>query len=241
MNTKTLQLIRHQLIGTAILIFMAPSLQAATIQWGGEVGSDFYLSDGTQVSSSNTPSLSLTFELGAFDPAFTPDETNLGDWRSNWRAIDTASFSLPNQYFSGEFVLTDQNLGISGVQYNGATFSPGEDLYIWAYNQLSVNTNMEWALMTGLSPTDDASINPSDNNWELPDPATSTQGSLPLSWRTSTANTAGFGSVPGSIGDGVITTPQSGDFQFATIIPEPSFSLYIGLFSLLGIVYRRRS
>lgn len=215
-------------------------LSGATIQWGGVVSSTFFLSDGTQVTSGETPDIGLTFELGTFESGFIPEGDNLGDWRSNWKSLDTADFSLQNQFFSGSFIFEDEDSSLGDIQFNGSNFEVGEDVFIWAYNQEAVDSNLEWSLVTGNAGLDTAGAPPSNENWELPDPGQSNQGTFPLNWRTSTADTAVFGSVGDSTGDGVISDPQSGDFQFATV-PEPSTGLYVLLTGLLVLKLRKRS
>ena len=51
------------------------------------------------------------FQLGAFDPAFNPIESNLREWATNWRIFDTADYAydLSSQtgYFTGTQALQD--------------------------------------------------------------------------------------------------------------------------------------
>lgn len=220
---------------------LAPVLQAATIQWGGAISDSFYLSDGTATTEASAPSLNITFALGSFDSGFEPSEDNLSEWSTNWRPLQETSYSLENQYFTEELTLVDTDVATAGIQFNGSTFTPGENVYIWGYNQQTVDENLEWVLMLGISGADTGGVvaDPTNTNWEIPDIAQNNQGTFPLNYRTSTSNTTPFGSVGGETGGGLIETPTVGNLQFATI-PEPSAWLLVALatFGFVGI--RRR-
>lgn len=213
-----------------------------TIQWGGEISSTVLLSDGTVVDDTSTPGLDITFSLGAFEAGFEPSSSNLEAWSSNWKPIDETFFSLETQFFAEETSIIDGDAGIPGIQFNGSTFTPGEAVYIWGYNQQAVNESVEWVLIAGDNSADTGNVlvDPTNFNWEVPDIATNNQGSFPLNWRTSTATTGVFGTVGGETGEGVITVPGTNvEIQFATV-PEPTAWFYGFLASFGWLVFSRR-
>jgi len=212
------------------------SLTAATIQWGGAILDDFYLSDGTAVTTADAPGLALTFELGVFDSPFDPNSTNLEDWRNNWQVLDTAAYNPAVQFFSSSFVIADNDISTPEIDYNSLQFNAGDDLYIWAYNALTVDDNLEWLLVTGID-ADTSATDPTNSNWEVPTPAG--KDGLPLEYRISTANTAVFGGLGAQWTDGEITDRESSsDFQFGTV-PEPN-AAFLSLLSLIGLLNRRQ-
>jgi hypothetical protein len=222
---------------------LTPFAKGATIQWGGVISSTVLLSDGTVVNDTNTPDLDLTFELGAFDAGFVPSDSNMEDWSDNWKSIDQTSFALDSQYFTQETKIVDGDVGIAGIQFNGNTFTPGEAVYVWGYNQQAVNESTEWVLMLGISgtDTDDLVVDPTNTNWEVPDLADANQGTFPLNWRSSTATHSLFGTTGSETGGGLISVPGDGvDIQFATV-PEPSAWLlgYLAFLGWLGLSRHR--
>lgn len=212
---------------------------AATIQWGGEFLSSDYLSDGTEITDTETPGLDLTFALGTFDSGFTPTATNIASWVDNWNELTTTSYNLELQFFTDSFVLKDNDTNATGIQFNGSTFEAGEQIYLWGYNSQSASSSSEWLLGLGLSSTDTGATTSPDEVWEIPDIANSSQSTNPLSLRVSNTTQAILGNINGIEGGGTTdTTPGTPDLQFATV-PEPSVSALLACL-LLTLTLRSR-
>ncbi|WP_269540231.1 hypothetical protein [Cerasicoccus fimbriatus] len=199
---------------------MLPGALAAqiTINWGtGLSFNRIVQQDGTSVPS---PSNGYTYELGTFG-SFVPTADNFDQWADNWHAFDGDPFF----YTAGgsNLGLYVDSAGLSSSQqttssYTGAdtgyTFSPGQQAYVWIYNDNdpnSINTDTQWALYTQL--IDGTST--IDKAWQMPDASTST---TTRSWFVSSADTAVWGGVDSGAdvgGGNIISTPGSYHVQTA--------------------------
>ncbi len=228
----------------SILFGLHSTTLGSTVQWGGKFSSNNYLNDGTLISSTSTPSANFVFALGVFTNNFIPTEQNAPFWRENWRELSSTPYNLNTQYFTGSFSLEDTNDTQPGIQFNGETFNPGEQVHLWGYDNVSDPSGSNWVLGRGISSTDTSMVDPSDTNWEIPDLTDSSQSDLPLSWRTATLNDVTLGSIEGIQGDGNFTPPTSQpnpDIQFSfVVIPEPEQTTLVGLTFLYLMFLRRK-
>ena len=130
----------------AVMAVMAASGHAqTTIDWGSEAFSNLVDSHGNPLVEGT-----YQFELGAFNPGFTPTQNNLADWFTNWHLVDTAAYNKDNGYFTG--ILTSAEIA--------AKVDPafvGKQAYLWIRNSESMVKwgGDEWLLV-------------SDPTWILP-------------------------------------------------------------------------
>ncbi|MCE9518318.1 MAG: PEP-CTERM sorting domain-containing protein [Verrucomicrobia bacterium] len=218
------------LVGTLI---MMPTARARTINWGSNVGSALYDSNGILLGNS------FVFEIGSFG-SFIPDATNLNLWGANWKIFDRAQAPAINGWNSTfGFVTSSANLGVSGTSSESPplpafTFAQGEAGYLWAFNTKTLASGTEWALITNNS----SDSNPA-NNWVIPAP--SDQTSLPLDWRLSNANAVIFGGLNNVEGAGAFAvTPGSFNLQTHSAVPEPGSAWLVIITGLSFFIGRRR-
>ncbi len=203
-----------------LLLALIPGVMHAqtTISWGtGFVVDEMVESDGvTEVTPSG-----YTIALGTFG-SFTPTENNIEDWASNWKVLDVVSsgdsdssdrffdFSGTDGAFLGGDTLNANQTSASS-DASGATFSAGEQVYVWVYNTQSITETSEWALYTQY--LDGECDNCIDGAWQIPN-ASST--SVPPNFYLSEADTALYGSIndQSSIGMGDYdASPATSHFQ----------------------------
>jgi hypothetical protein len=211
---------------------------AQTIYWGSATNDFLFDSTGSPLDSS------YSFALGTFG-SFTPDDTNMDQWLTNWKVLDlvtapAASGWDPAQgFFSSSFTFLSDGTSSRGPDLGtGFVFSPGEQAYIWAYNSQTMNIGTEWALIT--NNTSDGSA---ADDWlipALPDPCNCISGADSLEWRLSTASQPDFGGLNDQYGPGNVTnTPPTYSLQTA-ILPEPGTSLLVLTAATLLLPRRRR-
>ena len=241
-----------------------PARAASTINWGTPYDSVLLDSKGNFLD----PAL-YTFELGAFVSGFTPQQSNLLDWRANWQVFDVGNFSI----FDSEFnVVTNANAasygyitGTAELNANGTSASQktgvsssfdfrGLDAFVWGYNQTSYSDGLEWVLLRS-------------SQWTFPsggqlDPDNCCPLTLPLDWSSSDlsyqgfnhdtgTDVAAFGSHTGPDANGlgersfIPGTSEGGAldlnaYEFQTFtIPEPATAV-VGLLLAAGILRRQR-
>ena len=191
---------------------------ATTVQWGTKAFSNILTSNNEVF----TPEVAaeFTFAVGSFGD-FEPNGSNLELWGAEWKTFDTAEFSAENGIFSAntEFL-------------SNVDFAVGEQAYLWVYNQLEVDTDTEWFLVTRLA---------EEGGWTFPEGGT--EQTPPEQWWVSEADTVVFGGLNGTPGPGE-HGPGPVDFDVRTHtvtdpVPEVSVTLFAALGCLLGFVRRR--
>lgn len=256
---------RTSLIPVALLcLAVTPARAASTINWGTPYDSVLLDSKGNFLD----PAL-YQFELGAFVSGFTPQQSNLLDWRANWRVFDVGSFSIFDDQFN---VISDSSIasygyitGTAEINSNGTSASQksgvssefdfrGLDAFVWGYNQTSYSDGLEWVLLRS-------------SQWTFPgggevDPDNCCPLTLPLDWSSTdlryegfnhvSTDVAAFGSHTGpdanGLGERSFIPGQSGEggaleinaYEFQTFtIPEPATAV-VGLLLAAGILRRQR-
>ena len=216
-----------------VLSAVAAPLSAATIFWGSAVNDFLYDSYGNPLTDG------FSFELGTFGSSFVPTQDNMDLWLANWKVLDRVTAPASSGWdSSSSFFSSSVSLLYDGTSSNPGTgahvFAPGEQAFIWAFNQQAVALNSEWALITNNSgdgnSADDWVIPP------LPLECGCGGGNLSLEWRLSTATQPDFGGLNDRYGSGNVSdTPPSFTLQTA-ILPEPGSALLMlvsaGLFGL---------
>lgn len=200
----------------ALLTGAMPLMAAQTLNWASPVFSQIVDSQGEALDAS------FTFELGVFTPGFTPEETNLADWASNWLALDQADYNPSIGYFTASLFLPDV------PQY--AELFAEKQAYLWVRNGTTIGGGTEWFLASA-------------SNWTLPEAFTGCCGNdIPLEWSVTDLGTTtpDYGTQNGEEGPGEIV--QSGVFslQTATVIPEPGPIALIAMATLVLQGRRRR-
>lgn len=198
------------------------------INWGSLDGSTIVDSDGNQLAAAN-----FTFALGAFATDFTPSETNVEDWFTNWYTFDNASYNAANGLFTGQYTMYDDpNGNFAGVDlgdFAGAAIS--RDAYFWIYNGEQPTVGTEWFLAR--APL-----------WKFPTlSAECCLNGLPLEWSMSdlSSHTPLWGNQLGTEGSGVVSNFNgSADLQTYTFIPEPSSAMLVAIAAIMGLLRRSR-
>jgi hypothetical protein len=233
-------------LASAVLVLgSALHVQATTINWGTYFSVTSYLYD-----SSGTPLTDdFVFELGSFGTGFSPTETNMDQWQSNWKPFDRASAPLGNGFDSAsgtvastavlETDFTTDNTDLSQLN----TFAEGEQAYIWIYKDTFGNINpspsfasgFQWALVTN-----NASDGTAADDWLFPQPSGHVVSTL--EWRMEDATFSPFGGLNDTQYEGdYSSTPGAFVLQTHTApIPEVGSSLLIGCAGLSFLLRRRR-
>lgn len=201
--------------------------------------STLILTDATTI-----PTNGYTFALGSFGNipmstnAFVPSLTNISQWSGQFKIFDTADYTdAPDPYFSGMATLLNDRTSTSTNATPGATFAPGERVYIWIYNSfdlLAINPPTQWALFSGPAVSGDTNF----PAWVWPE-NTIEPCCLALTWNVAEANEPAFGGVNGDRGPGEYEeTPEEFQVQLA-VVPEPSVFALVGLGGVLLAIRRR--
>jgi len=219
-------------------VSLVPVSQAQTLNWGSENFSSFTDSQGATLDNT------FVFELGAFDPNFTPDENNTSAWVANWRIFDQAAYSQVNGTFASTVeMLRDPdplaNPDVLKSGFSGAStinFS-GLSAYLWVRKGDAPVEGSEWLLTRAA-------------NWTFPLEGQDCCGKGLVEWSVSDLNS---GDVPKwgrqsgfdplnpyvSTGPGVKTSDTPSTLQTFTFVPEPSSALLAAIAGI-GMVMRRR-
>lgn len=212
----------------AVMAWSAPRAQAeAAFNWGTPVFSSLFDSYGNPLDAS------YTFELGAFDPSFTPTSNNVTSWSDNWKIFDTATFNVEAEHFASTANMLDDGTSTSATATAGYDFR-GLDAYIWGYNTKSYILTLEWVWLRSTNWTFPTSITPgppvTPTEWSISD---LTPSDVPL-----------WGRQSNSIGLGYATNPGTYNLQTYTLnVPEPSTVALLclaGAGTLLAARLRRR-
>jgi hypothetical protein len=209
------------------------ALHAQAFNWGSAVFSDLVDSEG------NTLDDTFVFEVGAFTEGFIPDETNIGEWYSNWQVFDAAAYNGVEEtgddgiygYFTSTVNMNPDGTSDSPWQTPGALSFEGLDAYIWVRNSDIAGEGTEWSLVRA-------------DDWVFPtaDPDCCGNGQ-PIEWSTSdltSSDTPVWGSQGGITGGGIITNTGTYTLQTATFVPEPSPLMLSLLFAVVILLRRRR-
>lgn len=167
-------------------------------------------------------------ELGIFQPGFTPDSSNLGDWTTRWQSFGSVPYNDVDQYFGGTTTLHDN-----------ATAPAGSQIYLWLRNDTGTP---EWFVATN----DSTDGNPADN-WVMPEIAGTDQTDRPmyfdLNFLTAPQLSVPFGKTPTVTGGGDFNeTPVSFTIQtHVVVVPEPgTIALCLAGLTVVGIRRRPR-
>jgi hypothetical protein len=211
-----------RLLAAASLLGAGASAQ--TINWGSEVFSDLRDSNGLTLDDL------FVFEIGAFDPGFSPLETNTTEWLDNWNVFDRAAYNGPLGYFTGTTEMTDAGLSISPALAADIPSFEGMSAYLWIRKGDLPVPGSEWLVVRA-------------TDWTFPTavPGCCDNG-LPVEWSVSeltTGDTPKWGRQGDQPGPGIYTVTDTHTLQTYTFVPEPSATL-TGLLSLPPLLRRRR-
>lgn len=206
--------VHHALIAFAML-WAADTASSQTLDWGS-------LTQSTIVDSQGDPlNTTFLFQLGTFDVGFTPTQSNLGEWATNWRVFDSASYSYDPASL-GYFTATEDVQDVTGY----ASIFQGLQAYLWIRN----SADTEYFLANAGSwtfPLLDSECCPTGavTQWSVSDLGTDD----PI-WGSQLDNHGG-GTYDGS----------GGPYDLQThVVPETSSSLFVLLGGSLALVRRRR-
>ena len=217
----------------AIVMTVAPLRAEVLFDWGSEVYSELFDSYGNRLDAS------YTFELGAFDPSFTPTAGNIdtGAWAANWKVFDSTTINTTFDLFRSSAYMLDNGTSTSPFADPIGYDFRGLNAYIWGYNSKNYTQTLEWVWFRAPSWIFPASFSPgpplTPTDWSI---SQLTAGDVPLFGRQGTAVGLGYASAPGVLGqyDLQTYTLQSGPAP----IPEPS-SVLIAIL-LVGIAAYHR-
>ena len=246
---------RTTLLLLATLAVSAPLARAAGIGWGNLAFDQDAGGNPMSLFNSHGGLLdnSFSFELGTWNTGFTPTAANVASWAANWNVISTAyapgtngwlsldssdpGVNDPNQnpqYFTRQLIFNSDGT----VQGGSSTiFHANDQAYIWVFNNKTISSGSEWALVTDSSPGAT-----SDDIWRVPDPS----GTInqPVNWNLITADTAIFGEVNGAVGAGSAAvnpgTNRLQTFDVVSVVPEPGSALLVLLAGVAVHVRRRK-
>ena len=209
----------------ALAISCAGSLlHSQTLDWGSEVFSDLVNSEGQVLDNT------FIFEIGAFTDGFTPDENNVQDWVTNWRAFDRAAYDSFFGYFTSTVQMLDDGTSASPHASSGAPSFEGLNGYLWVRNSDSPEEGTEWFLARA-------------DSWVFPNAIPGCcDNEIPFQWSVSDlelTNVPVWGSQGGTSGAGEYTTTGPHSLQTFTFVPEPSSLAMAGMAACL-LLRRRR-
>jgi hypothetical protein len=194
-----------------LLVGLLPARSILIIEWGTPIFSELYDSYGNELYSS------YTWELGAFNPSFTPTATNVEQWSANWWIFDRAAYNPTNGFVIGNVIMNNDGTSANTNSYVTNANYQGLDAYIWGYNKKEYEFGLEWVWFrhggTNTNAWTFATLPPDDPptlevEWSISDLIAS---DVPL-----------WGSQLGVIGLGYASNPGIYDLQTYTIVPEPA-------------------
>ena len=107
---------------------------AAQVNWGSERFATNLTSEGM----GHAMGANFTFELGAFDPGFTPTASNRHEWMARWHPAGSSSYAETYRFFAGSVA----------VDTGSPVFAPSNRGYIWGFDTRSPGGPVEWVLIT---------------------------------------------------------------------------------------------
>ena len=199
----------------ALATLFTPIAPAQTLNWASPVFSSIVDSEGLALDNS------FTFQLGVFNPGFTPEESNTSEWFDNWVMLDQADYDPSIGYFTASIFLKDVP--------NYSTIFAEKEAYLWIRNANTAEPGTEWFLGRATS-------------WVLPQEILGCCGNgLPVEWSVSDLETTvpDFGTQGGHEGPGVVVNSGTFSLQTATFIPEPG-SVSLVIIATMMLLGRRR-
>ena len=191
----------------AILLWgMAPARAILIIEWGTPIFSELYDSYGNELDDS------YTWELGAFDPSFTPTSSNVELWAANWLVFDQAAYNAGIGYVAGNVIMNNDGTSTSSYADPSGYDFQGLDAYIWGYNNKTYQYGLEWVIFRA-------------EDWTFPVIPPDDPPTLEVEWSISDlieSDVPLWGSQLGVIGLGYASNPGIYDLQTYTIVPEPT-------------------
>lgn len=141
----------------------------AQVLWGSARLAFNYVSTGEP----NALGSDFTFQLGSFDPDFTPTADNISSWLAHWTPAQSVDYNANTRFFTGSYSL----------QTTAAPFTSANRAYIFGFNRWATseaNSSAEWILAT-------------DPNWRWP----AAVGGIapPVQWSLANAETVVLGTV----------------------------------------------
>ncbi|MFN4874492.1 MAG: PEP-CTERM sorting domain-containing protein [Akkermansiaceae bacterium] len=91
--------------------------KAERIHWYGPTFKTNLTSTGDLIDES------MVFELGLFKDNFIPTSENIAEWSTHWLVAQRANYSPNGKFFTGKFVVDQQN----------SPFTGGKPAYIWGF------------------------------------------------------------------------------------------------------------
>ena len=88
MESVRTAIVRCLAVAAAVVCVAVPARAEVVFNWGSPVYSTFRDSYGNELDEN------YTFELGVFDPSFTPGAGNVTSWAANWKVFDKANFNV---------------------------------------------------------------------------------------------------------------------------------------------------
>ena len=210
------------LLVAALCIVGGSRSDAQTLNWGDEIGSDVVDSKGQAL-----PENAFVIQLGSFANGFTPDETNVASWISNWRIFDQSGYNSAAGFFSSTVFIQD---GVTSSNPTASTISfAGLDAYIWIRNSDVADVGTEWLLTRAdswkFAATGGGCCNTSTVEWSVTD---LTNSDTPL-----------WGKQGDISGLGAATDFGSHTLQTHSFVPEPS-AFFLSALTGVGMLLRRR-
>jgi len=216
----------------AMVVTVAPLRAEVLFDWGSEVYSELFDSYGTRLDAS------YTFELGAFDPSFTPTAGNVALWEANWKVFDSTTINTTFDLFrSSAYMLDDGTSTSTSPSVTTGYDFRGLNAYIWGYNSKSYTQTLEWVWFRAPSWIFPATVTPgppvTPTDWSI---SQLTAGDVPLWGRQGTAVGLGYASAPGVLGQYNL---QTYTLQIGpTPIPEPSTIIFAVLLVAIAVFHR---
>jgi hypothetical protein len=210
----------------------ASKASAQQLNWGSLAFSDLVDSKGDVLANT------FVFEIGAFNPGFTPTLGNLFDWRSNWQVFDRASYNGIEEpfddgisgYFTGTARMLDDGRSSSPFMTPSAPSFEGLSGYLWVRKGDDPIAGSEWMLTRADSWVFPAAIPGCCDN------------DTPFDWSTSDLDESDvplWGRQGKISGPGEFSNTGIHTLQTYTFVPEPSSVLMIILASGLFMIRRR--
>ena len=223
-------------VAAAVLCAAVPSRAEVVFNWGSPVYSTFRDSFGNPLDAS------YTFQLGAFDPSFTPTAGNVSLWAANWKVFDQADFNVDFEFFQSTVDMLDDGTTTSASPNATLGYDfRGLDAYIWGFkNPSTYGVGMEWVWFRDPSWTFPTTFDPgppiTPTDWSTSDLVA---GDVPLWGRQSTAVGLGYASAPGVAGTYTLQTYTLN--LGPDPIPEPSTIFVAVLLLALAVWHRRKN
>jgi len=219
-----------KLASALVFLSSGTSLVAQTLDWGTPFGTDIVDSNGTPIDSL------YVIEIGAFEDGFTPDETNVSSWLTNWRVFDSATYNSGLMFFTGQASMNDDGTSTSPTSTSTFDFQ-GLNAFLWIRKGDQPVEGSEWLLTRSVS-------SDPEKNWVFPN-AVPGCCDHDTNFQWSVSNLDGddipqWGNQGGVYGPGVFSTTGPYTLQTYTFVPEPGVPLMVLASSAVLFSRRRR-